>query len=121
MNAWVPGEPGDRVPITNGRDSAAALAGFLRALHVEAPSEAPRSPFRGVPIGDRAVSFEESLADVSWRLDESAVRRLWDDAVNAPGWNGPRLWLHVDLHAANIVVANKTLAGVIDFGDHVRG
>lgn len=30
--------------------------------------------------------------------DPDAVRAVWTDAVAAPGWAGPALWLHADLH-----------------------
>ncbi|WP_344844031.1 hypothetical protein [Nonomuraea dietziae] len=38
---WVPGEPLDHGSISRGAHAADILAGFLRALHVEAPAEAP--------------------------------------------------------------------------------
>ena len=44
-----------------------------------------------------------------------AVRAVWDDAVAAPEWEGPPVWLHGDLHPANVVVSDGTLSGVIDF------
>src|ERR1700710_2172916 len=40
---WVEGEPADRVPITR-IDAAEILAAFLRALHHQAPADAPASP-----------------------------------------------------------------------------
>ncbi|WP_256370990.1 phosphotransferase [Micromonospora sp. KC207] len=36
--------------------------------------------------------------------------------MTAPGWTGPALWLHADLHPANVLTADGTLCGVIDFG-----
>src|SRR5207247_811474 len=50
-----------------------------------------------------------------------ALRKIWDEAVAAPEWTGPPVWLHSDLHPANVVVADGTLAGVIDFGDMAAG
>lgn len=44
---WVPGEPLDHASISRGDHAAGTLAGFLRALHVEAPVEAPTSSDRG--------------------------------------------------------------------------
>lgn len=37
------------------------------------------------------------------------VRAVWDDAVAAPEWEGPPLWVHGDLHPANVVVSDGTL------------
>jgi aminoglycoside phosphotransferase (APT) family kinase protein len=111
VTSWVEGEPADRTPISS-EQSADTLAAFLRALHVKAPEDAPVSPDRGVPL--RTLAFDASSLDV-------AVREIWDEAVAAPEWDGPPLWLHGDLHPANVVVADGALTGVIDFGDMAVG
>ncbi|MEI8412700.1 MULTISPECIES: aminoglycoside phosphotransferase family protein [unclassified Kribbella] len=108
VTTWVDGEPADRTPI-RAEEAADTLAGFLRALHVEAPADAPLSPGRGVPLKSLQVD-EAGIEDV-------ALRKIWAEAVAAPDWAGPPVWLHTDLHPANVVVADGTLTGVIDFGD----
>jgi aminoglycoside phosphotransferase (APT) family kinase protein len=108
VTTWVDGEPADRTPISDEK-SADALAEFLRALHLKAPADAPHSPGRGVPLRTLELGFAE-YASV-------AVRKIWDEAVAAPEWDGPPMWLHADLHPANVVVTDGALAGVIDFGD----
>ncbi|WP_329375818.1 aminoglycoside phosphotransferase family protein [Streptomyces sp. NBC_01351] len=120
---WVPGEPADRAPISH--DSAAdTLAGFLKALHVKAPADAPVSQDRGVPLKTLSDGFEKGLKEVASGGDAAAlrnVRDVWDEAVAAPDWEGPPVWLHGDLHPANVVVSGGTLSGVIDFGDMCAG
>jgi Phosphotransferase enzyme family len=49
------------------------------------------------------------------------VRDVWDEAVSAPEWQGPPVWLHGDLHPANVVIADGTRAGVLDFGELYAG
>src|SRR5690349_16738414 len=49
------------------------------------------------------------------------VRAVWDDAVAAPSWEGPPVWVHGDLHPANVVVSDGTLSGIVDFGDMFAG
>ncbi|MEV6865315.1 phosphotransferase [Streptosporangium subroseum] len=39
----------------------------------------------------------------------------------APDWAGPALWLHGDLHPANVLTAGDTFCGVIAFGDLCAG
>ena len=46
---------------------------------------------------------------------------MWDAALAAPGYDGPPVWLHGDLHPANILVNDGQVSGVIDFGDIDRG
>lgn len=99
---------------------AADLARFVRALHVPAPSEAPANPVRGVPLADRDAAMRERLSGgaISRAADIGAV---WDAALRAPAWNGPPLWLHGDLHPANLLVRDGRLAAVLDFGDVTAG
>ncbi len=116
---WVPGEPADRVPIGRGDHAAEILAGFLRALHRNAPAEAPANPVRGVPLSALTRAFDESFHIVA--SNGAAIRDIWDDALSAPEWEGPPVWLHGDLHPANVVVSGGTLSGVIDFGELCAG
>ncbi|MEU4573510.1 aminoglycoside phosphotransferase family protein [Nonomuraea sp. ATR24] len=120
---WVPGEPLDHGTISRGAHAADALAGFLRALHVEAPADAPMATDRRAHPRDRTAGFEEFLQalDPDAVGDASAVRDVWADAVAAPEWAGPPVWVHGDLHPANVVVTDGTLSGVIDFGDLFAG
>jgi aminoglycoside phosphotransferase (APT) family kinase protein len=115
---WVPGEPADRAPITDPHD-AELLAGFLTALHQDAPDDAPTSSSRGMSLKS-ARGFDEWISFAAAdQVDE--LRATWADAVAAPDWDRAPVWVHGDLHPANIVTTNGTLAGVIDFGDLSTG
>jgi len=124
VTTWVPGEPADRAPVTRAAEAATTLAAFLTALHRPAPEHAPTGRDRGAPLGDRSGLFAEQLASATALgliPDPDAVRAVWDDAVAAPAWTGPAMWLHGDLHPANVLTANGTICGVIDFGDLFAG
>jgi aminoglycoside phosphotransferase (APT) family kinase protein len=111
---WVPGEPADRASISRGDHAAENLAGFLKALHQKAPRDAPVSASRGAPIKSQGDEFLQADAP-------DGLRKVWEDAVSAPAWDGPPLWLHGDLHPANVVVSEGALSGVIDFGELCGG
>jgi aminoglycoside phosphotransferase (APT) family kinase protein len=120
---YLPGVPAAQAGSFDPAKAAAAVGGFLGALHVPAPADAPANPFRGVPLADRAGSFAANLALLDG-LDlpgRDAVLRGWDAALAAPGYDGPPLWLHGDLHPANILVNDGQVSGVIDFGDITAG
>lgn len=124
VTTWVPGTPADLEPATHGTDAADALAGFLTALHRPAPAAAPAGRGRGGSLDDCEEQFISGLASASeFDLipDADAVRGVWRDAVAAPKWTGPRVWLHADLHPANVLTAGGTFCGVIDFGDLCAG
>ncbi|MGW4403717.1 aminoglycoside phosphotransferase family protein [Nonomuraea sp. NPDC004702] len=120
---WVAGEPLDHGSISRGAHAADTLAGFLRALHVEAPAEAPASADLGAHPKRCTSGFEHFLQAVDPGAvgDVGAVRDVWADAVAAPEWAGPPVWVHGDLHPANVVVSDGTLAGVVDFGSLFAG
>jgi aminoglycoside phosphotransferase (APT) family kinase protein len=118
---WVPGEPLDQTSISRGDDAAEALARFLRALHVEAPAGAPVSADRGAHPRRCTDGFDHFFEAVAPGDIADEVRAVWADAVAAPEWEGPPVWVHGDLHPANVVVSEGTLSGVIDFGDLFAG
>ncbi|MBT2228981.1 aminoglycoside phosphotransferase family protein [Nonomuraea sp. NEAU-A123] len=118
---WVPGEPGDRAPISHGHHTADILAGFLRALHLNAPTEAPANPIRSFPFRTFTHEFDRRVEAVASRIAVTDVRAVWDEALSAPDWEGPPVWLHADLHPANVVVSGGTISGVIDFGELCAG
>ncbi|MEU9685832.1 aminoglycoside phosphotransferase family protein [Amycolatopsis japonica] len=120
ITRWVEGEPSDRAPITRP-DAAEALAGFLAALHQEAPTDAPVSPTRGIPLAEMRDGFDQGLEFIEGDAHTGPAREIWEKALAAPAWDGAPIWLHGDLHAANVIVRDGTLAGVIDFGDLCSG
>ncbi|MFJ7967596.1 aminoglycoside phosphotransferase family protein [Streptomyces sp. NPDC096324] len=114
--AWVEGTSLDHGSITRGDHAAETLAGFLRALHVEAPADAPTASDFGAHPKDCTDGFEHFFQAVAPADRADEIREVWGEAVAAPGWEGPPVWVHGDLHPANVVVADGTLAGVVDFG-----
>jgi aminoglycoside phosphotransferase (APT) family kinase protein len=123
---YLPGVPAAQATSFNPAEAAAAVGGFLGALHIPAPADAPASPSRGVPLAERADTFAANLALLTGHAsqdhaDRDTVLGVWDAALAAPGYDGPPVWLHGDLHPANILVNNGQVSGVIDFGDITAG
>ena len=125
VTTWVAGEPADRAPATRGAEAADTLAAFLAALHQPAPDDAPAArDRRGRPLADVVGGFAHFLKEATDRRlisDPDAVREVWDDALAAPDWTGPALWLHGDLHPANLLTIDGNFCGVVDFGDMCAG
>lgn len=123
---WLPGIPLAHAPAFDAGTLMTQLASFLNALHVPAPASAPRNPFRGVPLVDKAeavIEYIEVCADEFEKLDISTqqVKDLWIDLIDAPVFGAEPMWLHGDLHPLNILTRNGELSAVIDFGDVCSG
>ena len=119
---WFDGEVAAEAALADPVAEATRLGEFLTALHQAAPSDVPANPFlRGGPVtalDDRFRSNLEQLDDASLR--EAAIRR-WQELTPFEEWDGPPLWVHGDLHTANVLVERGTVAAVIDFGDIAAG
>jgi aminoglycoside phosphotransferase (APT) family kinase protein len=125
VTTWVAGAPADRAPATRAVEAADTLATFLAALHQPAPDDAPASRNRrGRPLAEIGDGFAHLLKEATERgliSDPDAVREVFDDALAAPDWTGPALWLHADLHPANLLTRGGNFCGVVDFGDMCAG
>ena len=49
------------------------------------------------------------------------VRERWRALSSVDAWTGPPVWLHGDLHTANVLVEGGAISAVLDFGDLTAG
>jgi aminoglycoside phosphotransferase (APT) family kinase protein len=122
IGRWFDGRPATEVTPAERSGIAAELARFMTELHTPAPSDAPRSPVRGVPLAVRDADVRVRLA--SGVIPNSDVLlSLWDELVATPPLAGPPTWVHGDPHPANVLLrpepgtGEERLSAVIDFGD----
>ncbi len=120
MTPWFEGATADLAPPDD--DQAEVLAGFFNALHVPAPANAPRNPYRGVPLADRGPLIEERLASLAGtgRPIAERILAMWADALDAPNDAAPT-WIQGDPHPRNVLVRNGKLVAIIDWGDMAQG
>ncbi|MBP2217680.1 aminoglycoside phosphotransferase family protein [Arthrobacter sp. CAN_C5] len=116
ITTWVEGAVGTQIPLGDRTPAAEDLADFVLAFQQPAPEDAPRNPVRGGALGDRDSALQQRLAALE--LPTADLLDLWRELRDSPAWDGTALWLHGDLHAANLVLGpDKKLAAVLDFGD----
>lgn len=120
VGRWIAGTVAADTPLSDPGREAHLLGRFVAALHRPAPPDAPMNPFRGHPVAQLTKRFEHNVAQLSG-IDADRVRDAWGTVSVADEWRGPPLWLHGDLHAANILVSDGRVSGVIDFGDITAG
>jgi aminoglycoside phosphotransferase (APT) family kinase protein len=120
VTPWIEGETADHSP--PDANQGELLAAFFEALHTPVPADAPRNPYRGVPLSERADVFADRLAKLHGKTDilDGRVKALWNDALAAANDTAPT-WIHGDLHPRNVLVKAGCLTGVIDWGDLAGG
>jgi aminoglycoside phosphotransferase (APT) family kinase protein len=122
---WMAGEDAFATPPDDLDVAAETLAGFIAALRRLDANDGPRpgedGANRGVPLATRDAAVEAALAQLRGEIDVESARREWRAALAATVFTGRPVWLHGDLHPANLLVRQGRLAAVIDFGCLVVG
>jgi aminoglycoside phosphotransferase (APT) family kinase protein len=118
---WFAGDVAADVGVADPTAEAIRLGGFVRALHRPGPADAPRNPYRGQPVGELAERVAANVARLGSLVDGPAVMRAFERAAGVGESTGPPVWVHGDLHSANLLVADGRIAVVIDFGDLTTG
>jgi aminoglycoside phosphotransferase (APT) family kinase protein len=117
ITRWLPGVPVAHLPVGRRGGLVDPLADFVRQLHVPAADGAPVNPVRGTPLAARDAAVRDRLA--SGPTPHAAeLLDLWERGLAAPLYDGPRIWMHGDLHPINALASDEgALDAVIDFGD----
>jgi aminoglycoside phosphotransferase (APT) family kinase protein len=118
---WFEGEVAADATLADPAAEARRLGEFVAAFHIEAPADAPRNPFRAQPIAYLRARIDESLERSGELVERDVVARRAAELLEVDDWDGPALWVHGDLHTANLVVRDGAIAAVLDLGDLTAG
>ena len=117
---WLNGDNGTVTPLANPDLAAVELAAFISAMRsIDAeggPQPGEHNSSRGVPLITRDAFARAGIATLPDTFDKAALTRCWERALAAPVWNGPPVWIHGDLHPANLLINRGRIHAVIDFG-----
>lgn len=95
------------------------LAEFVAAMRSVTLPGAPRA-YRGGPVASLDTSTRAAIEQLRGIPEENvecdAVAAVWENALRAPDWAGPSVWLHADLMPGNLLLNGDRLSSVIDFG-----
>lgn len=117
---WFEGDVAADVELADPIPEAERLGEFLRALHVPAPADAPENPYRGHRLDRLDQRVQQNLSRLALPRADDVVER-WRTLRSADDWDAPPVWLHGDLHTANVLVCSGEISAVIDFGDITSG
>lgn len=118
---WFDGVVAAETELADPGREARRLGEFVAALHRPAPDDLPvNAALRGQPLRLLGERLELHLArGVVARPGK--VRDRWHALTGVDVWAGPPVWLHGDLHTANVLVHEGAISAVIDFGDLTAG
>lgn len=119
---WFDGTRATDVPVGQRTAFAEQLADFLWTLHAPAPAHAPINPVRGMALTAPDGPDARARARIAREKESAALLRRWESWSRADEFDGVDVWLHGDLHPANLIVAaSGQLSAVIDWGDLTAG
>ena len=117
---WVYGNDATTDAIVDWVKAANDLGQFVTELRNQnsfgAPMAGKHNAFRGtalINLDHIARNAIDALGDV---FDQANLLHIWEQALDVHPWTAPPVWIHGDIHAANIVMRNGHIAGIIDFG-----
>lgn len=112
---WLDGEDAASAPLHLPR-ATVDLAELLLALWRIDPAGGPPPGGRGGPLLPRDQPTRAAIAELGDAIDTDAVTAAWEQALAAPDWDRPPVWIHGDLDARNLLVKDGRITGVLDWG-----
>jgi aminoglycoside phosphotransferase (APT) family kinase protein len=118
--SWVEGDNatferiGDQAQLAN--DLAELIADLQRIDPTGGPPPGLHNFGRGAPLAERDESARESIAALQGEIDVDRVTDAWEEALSAPVYPGPLVWIHGDLDSRNLLATDGRLSGVVDWG-----
>lgn len=112
---WLDGSDAASVPLDLA-GAAVDLAELLNAFRRLDPAGGPAAGGRGGPLRPRDEATRAGIAALGDAIDAAAVTTVWEQALAAPEWDGPPTWIHGDLDARNLLVRERRISGVVDWG-----
>jgi aminoglycoside phosphotransferase (APT) family kinase protein len=113
---WLTGELAALAPVADMREVATKAARFVAALQAIDPAGGSVHEFRGLQLAAHAGNADAAAAALHDAVDIDSALRVWEAALAEPAWTGQPVWMHGDLHPANLLVSRGELSAVIDFG-----
>ncbi len=118
---WIDGLSATPDRLRDEREAALDLAAFVTALRRIEAHGGPPPGGRGGPLAPRDAALRRAVTALGEAVDATAILARWEEALRAPTWVGPGVWVHGDLDARNVLARAGRIHAVIDFGSLAVG
>ena len=121
---WLEGESAATAPIENLSNVATSLAKFLIDLQridaTDGPPAGLQSFYRGGTLINYDTQLRRALDILKEKIDIDVAVKIWEEAL-ATVWQEAPVWVHGDVSPTNLLLHQKKLSAVIDFGQLAVG
>lgn len=118
---WIDGVNAEQADLnaTQLEKLALQLAIFLNELHqvdtLGAPLAGVHNFYRGAHLSVYDKEAKEAISQLQAEIETKNALALWEQALQT-AWSREPVWVHGDLASSNMLVSNKQLVAMIDFG-----
>lgn len=120
VHRWISGDAAAIDRFNNPVTFALELAAVVRALHAAPTTGAPTASNRARRLADYNSATRWAIDRASHLIDARAATAVWEDALAAPVYDGPAVWVQGDLEG-NCLVSHGRLCGIVDWGSACVG
>lgn len=121
---WLDGETVASARIDDLTGLATDLASFLKAFHkidaVGGPLPGLHSFYRGGSLSVYDTETRSSIASLKDKIEINQTSEVWESALSS-SWENQPVWVHGDISPGNLLVCDRRLSAVIDFGQLAVG
>jgi aminoglycoside phosphotransferase (APT) family kinase protein len=120
VHRWLPGDGAALDRIDDPTAFALDLAQVVRDLAAVPTDGAPAARNRARPLHDYDGPTRWVIDSARHLIDADAATAVWEEALAAPPFTGPPVWVHGDLEG-NCLVRDGRLSGLVDWGSACVG
>ena len=119
---WIPGATLDDGEVDVDMVAVAEqLGAFVAAMRsIDLPGT-HSSNQRGRALITADDWVRASIAAISDEFDGARLSTIWDEGLDLPPWDGHPTWIHGDPLPGNLLIHERQLAAVLDFGECALG
>ena len=120
VHRWIDGESARSERMHDPVEFASDLARAVRQLQAMPIDGAPPPRHRARPLADYDTPTRRAIEGAAHLIDAAAALAVWEDALDAPAFDGPAVWVHADLEG-NCLLSDGRLCGIVDWNSACLG